>query len=101
MLVNMEHVIGRERLLAAKQPAHAGGELGGAGRGADEVAVRVGGQPERGQGVVVGDDEHGNATAVVEPLGDLVYAVVAHAVGIEQQQVEVAARASGSREWRG
>ena len=54
--------------------------------------MRVIRQAQGAERLVVDDYQHGNAAAIVEPLGNLIDTVAADAVGIEDQQVKVVRR---------
>ena len=54
--------------------------------------MRVIRQAQGAERLVVDDHQHGDATAIVKPLGNLIDAVAADAVGVENQQVKVVRR---------
>ena len=54
--------------------------------------MRVIRQAQGAKGLIVDDHQHGDAATIVKPLGNLIDAVAANAVGIEDQQVKVVRR---------
>ena len=67
-------------------------EFVGRRRGAYKVGMRMIGQTQGAKGLVVDDHQHGDAATIVKPLGNLIDAVTADAIGIENQQVKVVRR---------
>ena len=54
--------------------------------------MRVIRQAQGTERLVVNDHQHGDTAAIVKPLGNLIDAVAADAIGIEDQQVKVVRR---------
>ena len=88
-VVDVEHIVGGDSLLLAHQALRASLELVGRRRGAYKVGMRVIRQAQGAECLVIDDHQHGNAAAIVKPLGNLIDAVTADAIGIEDQQVKV------------
>ena len=91
-VIDVEHIVGGDGLLLAHQALRASLELVGRRRGTYKVGMRVIRQTQGTERLVVDDHQHGDAAAIVEPLGNLIDAVAADAIGIENQQVKVVRR---------
>lgn len=91
-VIDVEHIVGGNGLLLTHQALRASLELVGRRRGAYKVGMRVIGQTQGAKRLVVNDHQHGDAAAIVKPLGNLIDAVAADAIGIENQQVKVVRR---------
>ena len=85
-VIDVEHIVGGDGLLLAHQALRASLKLVGRRRGAYKVGMRVVRQTQGAERLVVDDHQHGNATAIVKPLGNLIDAVAANAIGIENQR---------------
>ena len=91
-VIDIEHIVGGDGLLLAHQALRTSLELVGRRRGAYKVGMRVIRQAQGAKGLIVDDHQHGDAATIVKPLGNLIDAVAANAVGIEDQQVKVVRR---------
>ena len=91
-VVDVEHIVGGDGLLLAHQALRTSLKLVGCRRGAYKVGMRVIGQAQGTERLVVDDHQHGDTAAIVKPLGNLIDAVAADAVGVEDQQVKVVRR---------
>lgn len=54
--------------------------------------MTMGGDAQVGQSVFIHNQQHGNVATIVQPLGNLLDTIIANAVGIEHEQVEVVCR---------
>lgn len=91
-VIDVEHIVGGDGLLLAHQALRTSLEFVGRRRGAYKVGMRMIGQTQGAKGLVVDDHQHGDAATIVKPLGNLIDAVTADAIGIENQQVKVVRR---------
>ena len=79
-VIDVEHIVGGDGLLLAHQALRTSLELVGCRRGAYKVGMRVIGQAQGTERLVVDDHQHGDAAAIVKPLGNLIDAVAADAI---------------------
>ena len=91
-VIDVEYIVSGDGLLLAHQALRAGLELVGRRRWAYKVGMRVIGQAQGTERLVVDNHQHGDTAAIVKPLGNLIDAVAADAIGIEDQQVKVVRR---------
>ena len=54
--------------------------------------MTMGGDAQVRQSVFIHNQQHGNVATIVQPLGNLLDTIIANAVGVEHEQVEVVCR---------